>query len=169
MDGEGDYDKPMTLFQSFPNYDESAYSCLTLWPSLEAQTGTFYHDLFDPASKDPLVPSPLNQDPAMKLASEMRSILAHIIILKSCGSLEAKGHENKVIFQLIYKYANLNKQFAAYMIQRFWRSKNRKGKAQRDAKLAYNRLFIARPSNASTPEEKDIKQKMIADIMGSVP
>ena len=170
MEGEGDYEeKPMTLFQCFPNYDESAYSCLTLWPSLEVQTGSFYHDLFDPASKDPMVPSPLNKDPAMKLLAEMRSCLAHIIILKNCGSLDAQGHENQAIFQLIYKYADLNKQFAAYMIQRFWRSKNLKGKAQREAKLAYNRIFIGRPNNASTIEEMDIRQKMISDIMSSVP
>ena len=170
MEGEVDYDeKPTTLFQSFPNYDESAYSCLTLWPSLEAQTGSFYHDLFDSSSKDPMVPSALNSDPAMKLLAEMRSLLAHILILKNSGSLEAQGHENQVIFQLIYKYADLNKQFAAYLIQRFWRSKNAKGKAQKEAKLAYNRIFIGRPNNASTPQEQEIRSKMISDIMESVP
>ena len=165
MEGE-----PVTLFQSFPNYDESAFSCLTLWPSLETQTGTFYHDLFDPASKDPYVPSPLNPDPAMKLTAEMRSLLAQIIIMKSCGSLDEKGYENQVIFKLIYKYAELNKELSAYMIQRFWRSKFSKDKkVRKEAKLAYNRLFIGRPTNATTPEEREIRVGMVNSIVESSP
>lgn len=161
-------EKPISLYQSFPNFDENSLACLTTWPKLSEQAGTFYNDLLAPASTDPLVPSPLNKDPAMQLASELRSLLAHIIILKSSGSLEASGFENQSIFRLIYKYNELCQSFAAIIIQRWWRSRQAKGKAQLRAKIDLFKLVVASPSNASTLEEKDIRRSMIASILESV-
>ncbi|EAY04275.1 hypothetical protein TVAG_390450 [Trichomonas vaginalis G3] len=163
--GEMPVEKPLSLYQSFPDFDETTLQCLTTWPQLAEQAGTFYIDLLAPASKDPCVPSPLNPDPALKLASELRSLLAHIIIMKSSGSLEASGYENQIIFRLIYKYEALNRNFAAYMIQRCFRAKFAKGADKKAAKLAFSKLLIASPANASTVEEREIRRSMIQSIM----
>lgn len=170
---EGEYEdagmeKPISLYQSFPNFDENSLACLSLWPKLSEQALTFDHDLLAPASTDPLVPSPLNKDPAMRLAAELRSLLAHIIILKSSGSLEASGFENQAIFRLIYKYNELCQGFAAIIIQRWWRAKKATGKAKKEAKLALFRLLIANPANASTLEEREVRKAMITSILETV-
>lgn len=163
--GEIIEEKPVSLYQSFPYFDEAQLQCLTTWPQLCEQAGTFYIDLLAPASTDPCVPSPLNKDPAMQLAAELRSLLAHIIIMKSSGSLEASGFENQSIFRLIYKYEQLSKNFAAYLIQRWWRAKILKGAEQKKAKIGLAKLLIASPANASTNEEKEIRRSMIQSII----
>lgn len=167
MTQEEYYDKPMTLFHSFPNFDDSALGCLSLWPSFESQTGTFYIDLLGTASTDPLVPSIINKDKSLVLCAKLRSLLAHALILQYTGAFEGQDYELQTANNSMVKFAELYPEYCATIIQRWWRSKRSKGKEQVKAKLAFNTLMIARPSNALTPDERAIRQQTIQVMLSN--
>jgi hypothetical protein len=87
-DGRGRHD-PISLLDALPTVDENLLQCLIPWPTGEESLGIFYDDLFDAASSNPLVPSPISSDPTLKLISDVRAALAHAAVLQFSGALTA--------------------------------------------------------------------------------
>ena len=62
------------------------------------------------------------------------------------------------------------KEFAAIMIQRFWRSKKAADKkARKAAKLSFNKIFIGRPTNAFAKDEREVRLGLVEAIIESSP
>lgn len=154
---------PPSLYQDFPNIDESALRCLSPWPSGDEYCGSLYGDLYGPASDDPLVPSPMSSEPFMRNVSDLRTLLAQISLFRFNGVCEFGNQMAYASFyNLILKFNELYPNFAATMIQRFWRAR-RKGRTRKDvAKFAI--AMIVRPRNAASCDERDIRSRTITEL-----
>lgn len=169
MEGEEEIcEVPPSLYQDFPNINEGALGCLTPWPTGEEYCGSLYGDLYGQASKDPLVPSPISPDPFLREVSEIRTNLAHISLFRFNGVCEA---ENPVASQMftnsMFKFSSIYPNFAATMIQRFWKAK-RKGATKSD-KFKFALAMIVRPRNAASPEERKIRALTVSELLQACP
>ena len=152
-----------SLYQDFPNIDESALACLTPWPTGEEYCGSLYGDLYGPASTDPLVPSPTSKDPFLRSVADIRILLAQISLLRFNGVAETNPVAYNAFNNLMLKFISLYPNFAASMIQRFWRAKRRN--ATRRDKVNFGLAMIVRPRNAASPEERYIRETTIREII----
>lgn len=157
-----------SLYQDFPNIDESALGCLTPWPTGEEYCGSFYGDLYGPVNPDPLVPSPTSQDPFLREVSEIRTNLAHISLLRFNGVCETDNPVATQTFEnSMVKFSSIYPNFAATMIQRFWRAK-RRGATKRDI-IKFAHAMIVRPSNAASEEERSLRSKTVHELLEVCP
>ena len=168
MEGEEEIcEVPPSLYQDFPNIDEGALGCLTPWPTGEEYCGSLYGDLYGQASKDPLVPSPISPDPFLREVSEIRTNLAHISLFRFNGVCEENPVASQIFTNSMFKFSSIYPNFAATMIQRFWKAK-RKGATKSD-KFKFALAMIVRPRNAASPEERKIRALTVSELLQACP
>lgn len=170
MEYEEEYcdERQLSLYQDFPNIDESALGCLTPWPNGEEYCGQLFSDLYSAAIPDPLVPSGLSTDPFLRSVADVRSTLAHIALLRFNGAYDAgEGFAYQTFCRSLVKFSRIYPKFAATMIQRFWRAKRKN--ATRKDKVAFGTAMIVRPRNGKTPDERMIRAQLILELLTACP
>lgn len=160
---EGDACEPRSLFQSFPDYDETYLQALIPLDDGKENSGMFYIDLFSKASSDKYMPSILNSDPFLKTVAELRSTLSYISFANMTGALQYEGAPQQYAIQAMLRFNEKYPYFCAVLIQRFWRAK-RKGATIRD-KSKFVHALIVRPSNGLTSFESQHRTQTINDVL----
>ena len=165
---EEDFQRALSLFQDFPALDENSFTCLTPWPSGKEMCGGFDTDLFGAASPDPVMPSPSSGDPFLRDVADIRSTLAHIAILRFHGICDpSEPTAFRAFCNSMGKFSHVYPQYAATIIQRFWRA-NRQGATARD-KVKFGLAMIVRPRNGSSDEERSIRKNLITELLEACP
>ena len=159
-------DKIPSLYTDFPNYDESSLGTFTSWPTGQDVVGQFYQDLFGPASKNPLMPSIINKDPALQIIARARACLGHFAILQFSGSFASQGIASQTTYGTIFNFSNFYGSYSAILIQRFWRAK--KSHSKHDL-AKFLLVKFTNPAMGKVEEETEIRKKLIRDILAACP
>jgi hypothetical protein len=167
---------PISLLDALPTVDENLLQCLVPWPTGEESLGMFYDDLFDAASPNPLVPSPISSDPTLKLISDVRAALAHAAVLQFSGALAAdpqnpqnpvSPYAGTVIEQSSTRFVQLYATYCAALVQTCWRA-SRRG-ASSDTRKKFRIAIGWHPKNAGNPEERRIRKGLIDELLTEYP
>ena len=166
-DEGGDDGHQQSLYYSFPDYDENCLQCLTPWPSGDEYMGSFFADLYYPASKDPLTPSVMSKDRFMLTMAQIRSTYAFVTLMQQSGAFETKGRPLQTVSNAISRFSQLYPLYCATIIQRFWRAF--KKNAKKEDKLKFAIGMIVRPTNGKTQEEKKDRRCFIQEMLQIYP
>jgi hypothetical protein len=136
----------------------------------------FYEDLFDSASSNPLVPSPISTDPTLKLISDVRAALAHAAVLQFSGALAADPQSPQtsvspyaatVVEQSNTRFVQLYATYCAALVQTCWRA-SRRG-ASPDARKKFLIALGWHPKNAANPDERRLRKSLIDELLAEHP
>jgi hypothetical protein len=143
--------------ESFPGVEEHDLHGLVPWPSGEEQIFGFYADLYGPAP-------PPTADPFVNRLAELRLVLAHIAALKYSGADSPAAISCRPALDAsVAKYIGLHREYAATVIQRWWKAGKPSATGEDRARL--RRALRGGPGVASSSEEEEIRKELIRGLL----
>lgn len=153
------------LFSTFPETNEESFRPLTLYESVQSQVGSFYNDLYGNVSGNSKNSSPLNSDRGLYLAAKLRSTLAFYVVGLFNSVSSGDNYVSSVFRRVGNKFAVEYEEFAAILVQRWWRSIKKKGKEGDKAKVAFKNLMRAHPAFAKDIDENKFRRTNILKML----